>query len=544
MRTISSALIYIFLLLGGSAQVFAQTPGISRANGPSGASQGVGQGAPIMIEAGAGRVVQTSRPIANLFAADPKIAEVRPASPTTLFVFGVTAGRTTIAALDQSGGVVAQYDVIVRPSSFGAHEASAQARSMVPGTNTSMQATPQSIVMNGQVPTAGAAEQIASVAKGYLADKQTLDNRMSVAAPIQVNLRVRIAEISRDVTRRFGINWSALGTVGKYGLIGAAVSDVFTSGATPANTISASYAHGNNGINAVLDVLASDNLATILAEPNLTAMSGETASFLAGGEYPIPVSQQNNTITIEYKQYGISLAFVPTVIDGDHINLRVRPEVSQLSTQGAVQLGAGNSTISVPALTVRRADTTVELGSGESFAIAGLIQSQNTQGDSGIPYAGDIPVIGALFKSNNFERTQTELVIIVTPYIVRPTRNPNQLRAPTDSYVPPNDQDRVLFNRQLGRTPAAPPMPSTMSSMASPMPSTSAMQTAPAVYPQQMAQAQPVGRATLADVPGTPAALPAPMPLAQPMQPRAVLPNAAPELVSATLPSGAGFILK
>jgi pilus assembly protein CpaC len=424
----------------------AATPSPAPAARPAAASS-------FYVEAGSGRVIHTGRAIANLFAADPKVAEVRPASPTSVFVFGVAPGRTTIAALDQAGGVIAQYEVTVRPSAYGASEATVALQRAFPRSHLAVQTSPTGLTLTGQVPSAADAERAAAITRSYVGEKQTLDNRLNVAASVQVNLRVRIAEISRQVTRRFGINWAALGTIGRYGFAGALITDPFNTPANPANRLLAGYASNSLNLNAVLDLLAQDNLATILAEPNLTAMSGETASFLAGGEYPIPVAQQNNTITIEYKQYGVSLAFVPTVVGDSHISLRVRPEVSQLTTQGAVQLGVGNSTIAVPALTVRRTETTVELGSGQSFAIAGLLQGQNTQGSSCLPYAGEIPVLGALFKSDNFQRNETELVIIVTPYIVRPADSPQLLASPTDTYTPPNDVDRVLLNRQLGRKP-------------------------------------------------------------------------------------------
>jgi pilus assembly protein CpaC len=324
----------------------------------------------------------------------------------------------------------------------------AAVREASPYSNVHIQTSPAGLTLTGQVRSADEAERVSSIARGYLAEKQTLDNRLSVTSGVQVNLRVRIAEISRQVTRRFGINWTALGSIGKYGIFGALLSDPFNSPSSPANQLLLGSNSNTLNINAVLDLLAQDNLATILAEPNLTATSGETASFLSGGEYPIPVAQQNNTITVDYKQYGISLAFVPTVVGPNHISLHVRPEVSQLTTQGAVQLGAGNSTISVPALTVRRADTTVELGSGQSFAIAGLSLDQNTIGNSGLPYAGETPVLGALFGSNNYQRNDSELVIIVTPYIVRPVDDPRRLGLPTDNYVPPDDFDRVALHRQ------------------------------------------------------------------------------------------------
>jgi pilus assembly protein CpaC len=413
----------------------------------------------LLIDAGSGRVIQSSRPIANLFAADPKVAEARPASATSVFIFGVTPGRTTVAALDQAGGVIAQYEVTVRPSGFGASEAAAAIHRALPHHQISVQTTAAGLALSGSVTNATEAEQAASIARSYLTEKQTLDNRLSIVAAEQVNLRVRIAEISRQVTRRFGINWSALGTIGKFGIVGA-VLDPFSSLANPSNVLGVTYRGGSVNANAILDLLAQDNLATILAEPNLTATNGETASFLAGGEYPIPVAQANQTITIAYKQYGVSLAFVPTILSGNRISLRVRPEVSQLTTQGAIQLGVGgNNSVQVPALTVRRAETTVELGSGQSFAIAGLLQNNVNQTISKFPWLGDVPVLGALFRSDTFLRNESELVIIVTPYIVRPVATAARLQSPVDGYTPSTDGQLLLngqeYQRQIG-TPAGP----------------------------------------------------------------------------------------
>jgi pilus assembly protein CpaC len=198
--------------------------------------------------------------------------------------------------------------------------------------------------------------------------------------------------------------------------------------------------------------LAQNNLVHMLAEPNLTTTSGEPASFLVGGEFPIPISQQNNAITVVFKQYGVNLSFVPTVVSDGRINVHVRPEVSQLTTQGAVQLSEANNSISVPALTVRRADTTIEVGSGDSFAIAGLLQDTVTQNTSAVPLLGELPVLGALFRSDSFQRNESELVIIVTPYVVRPARDPATLHQPDDLYVPPTDLERILLLRQVGQT--------------------------------------------------------------------------------------------
>ena len=291
---------------------------------------------------------------------------------------------------------------------------------------------------------------MASDARRYIVDKQTVENQTRITSPVQVTLRVRIAEISRDITRQLGINWIALANIGRWGIAAAITDGLNTSSSLP-NTIGITTP--GNSINTVLDLLAQDQLITMLAEPNLTTRSGEPASFLAGGEFPIPISGQNNQITVAFKQYGVSLAFVPTVLSEGRISLHVHPEVSELTNAGAVSLPIGTSlfgsnVITIPALTVRRADTTVELGSGQSFAVAGLLTSQNTMNARGLPYAGEIPVLGALFKSNLFQRDQSELVIVVTPYIVRPVGSPNQLRTPTDGFVPAGDFDRVFLMRQ------------------------------------------------------------------------------------------------
>jgi pilus assembly protein CpaC len=429
------------------------TPQVARAEGAApGSGRSAATSGSLALEVGGGRVFRTGGTIANLFAADPKVAEVRPASPNSVFVFGVGAGRTTVAALDEAGNVLGQYDVIVRPSSFGAMEAGAAARRAAPGSDVQFTATPEGITAGGRVPTAAAAERVAAAAHGYLGDKQVLDNRTSITSSVQVTLRVRIAEISRNITRQLGVNWTALANFGRWG-IAAALTDGLSQSTNLPAVVAGRYSDGTTSINTVLDMLAQDKLITMLAEPNLTARSGETASFLAGGEFPIPISQQNNTITVQFKQYGVSLAFVPTVLSDGRISLHVRPEVSELSDQGAVSLPVssglfGTNTITIPAITVRRADTTVELGSGQSFAVAGLLAGQTTMTARGLPWFGEIPVIGALFKSDLFQRGQSELVIVVTPYIVKPVSSPGELRVPTDGFVPAGDAGRLLLMRQ------------------------------------------------------------------------------------------------
>jgi pilus assembly protein CpaC len=419
----------------------------------------------LALEAGAGRIVSLNAPAASVFAADPRVAEVRPASPTSLFVLGIAPGRTTIAAIDDNGAVIAQYDVTVRPSAYAAVQAESAIAKLLPGHGVHVATQPNGLVVSGTVLFAAEADQAMQTARDFAGPGQTVESRLAVLGSQQVNLRVRIAEVSRAVVRNLGVNWSALGNIGTIGKFPAFPALMLNANANTAVGISPSANPLNLGanINGVIDALAQDNLAHVLAEPNLTAMSGETASFLVGGEFPIPVAQQNNQVSIEFKQYGVSLAFVPTVISGRRINMKVRPEVSALTSLGAVQIGVGNSSIQVPALTVRRAETTVELASGQSFAIAGLLQDNTTVASSALPGIGELPVLGALFRSDAFQRNETELVIVVTPYLVNGMSSPGQLKLPTDGWKPPSDLERLLLLRQSARDPgqvaAAPHIP-------------------------------------------------------------------------------------
>ena len=413
---------------------------------------------PLEIDSGSGRVLNLSRAVANIFVADPKIAEVRPASQRTLFVFGTAPGRTTVAALDDAGHLVAQYQLTVRPSAYGAAEASATINRVMPGNHIRVDTSTAGLSVTGQVANPAEAERAIELVRAFLTDKQTIDNRLTVATSIQVSLRVRIAEMSRSVSRELGVNWQALQGIGKYAAIGLATANPLTAVTSSPNALSGAYVGGNTSLSGVIDALAQDNLVHMLAEPTLTTMSGEPASFLVGGEFPIPISQQNNAITVDFKQYGVNLSFVPTVLSDGRINVHVRPEVSQLTNQGAVQLSSDNGSISVPALTVRRADTTVEVGSGESFAIAGLLQETVTHGTSAIPLLGELPILGALFRSDSFQRNESELVIIVTPFVVRPVSNIAALHQPDEDYVPPTDLERILLLRQVGQTSASKPM--------------------------------------------------------------------------------------
>ena len=409
----------------------------------------------LRYESGTGGIVNLPAPAANVFVADQKIAEVRPASATTLFIFGVGAGRTTVAAVDAAGVSIAEYDVFVRPPVYAATEAQATIARVMPGATVRVSPQTKGLMVTGTVGSPEEAARAVAIARGFLADGQVVDDQISVTGGTQVMLRVRIAEIQRSVTRNLGIDWQALGVIGSIARLPALA---FNANAASTGVLGGVPSVGGQGVsfNGLIDALAQDNLARVLAEPNLTVLSGHSASFLAGGEYPIPVGQNNGMISIEFKKFGVNLTFLPTVLTDGRINMKVAPEVSQLSDDNAVQLVAGGLSFRVPGLTVRRAETVVELGSGQSFAIAGLLQDSLRQADKALPGIGEVPILGALFRSDRFQRNETELVILITPFVVKPVNDPNQLRMAGDNYTVPNDRDRLLMMRQTGGPPAPP----------------------------------------------------------------------------------------
>ena len=433
---------------GPDGQV-TQVPQLPQGTGGASVSVAASRGG-ISVEAGSGRIVTLGAAATSVFTADPKIVDVRPASPTTLFLFGVAPGKSTVAAMDANGHLVAQWEVMVHPSSFGALEAAAAINRVMPGRGVQVDQRVDGLVVRGTVASGAEAERVMATARGYAAAKQTVENRLTVSGPAQVTLRVRVAEMSRSLTRELGVNWQKLGQVGRFAVGFNLVNPLVNTLLTPSRISFGTQRPGD--VNGVIDALSQDQLIHLLAEPTLTAMSGETASFLAGGEFPIPISSNGpvgeRTITVDFKQYGVSLAFVPTVLSDGQINLRVRPEVSQLTTDGAVTIG----NIQIPALKVRRAETTVELGSGQSFAVAGLLSDTATVTGNGLPFLGDLPVIGALFRSDGFQRQETELVIVVTPYLAGPVSDPRAISAPTDNWRAPNDAERLLLLRQSGST--------------------------------------------------------------------------------------------
>ena len=389
----------------------------------------------ISLAVGAGQLVRTDADFVNVFVADPAVADVQVASSRVLYLTATGVGETTLFLLGDDDEVLMSADVRV---THNARALSAALAQVAPGQPVRARSIENSLVVTGRVKSAEQAADVIRVA-GQFAEPERIIDRLAIAEPQQVNLQVRIAEVSRNMDRQLGIRWNELG-------IANGVS--FRGGAGVANGFGVDVNRTFNGglnLNVMLEALSEEGLATILAEPNLTARTGEPASFLAGGEFPFQTVDDGN-VEIEFKDFGIGLSFTPTVLDGNRISLNVAVEASDLDFSGQGD---------VPALSTRRASTVVDLGSGQSFAIAGLIEDSTSQDVARVPGLGALPVLGALFRSTGFQRGQTELVILVTPTLVQPSR-PDDLRTPLDGFTPPNDLERILLGRfeGSGGTPA------------------------------------------------------------------------------------------
>jgi pilus assembly protein CpaC len=392
-----------------------------------------------------GTLVRLSEPMSDVFVANEGIADVQVRSSTQLYIFGKGAGETTIYATSKSGRVVYAANVRVGNNLGSVGEMLHMAM-----PDATIQATPMNnlVLLTGTVANPDDVAEATRLTQAYVGDGTQVLSRLRSATPLQVMLKVRIAEINRSMLKKVGVN--LMGSGGTSFGIGQGNPGKLIGGKPAFNFAGAGTSLGLAGkilgvdLLGTLDLMQNDGFVTTLAEPTLTALSGETASFLAGGEFPIPVSQAIGAVTIEYKQYGVGLAFTPVVLADGRISMRVRPEVSEISDAGSVTLNG----FVVPALTTRRAETTVELGSGQSFMLAGLLQNRNNNSISKAPFLGDLPILGALFRSTSYQRNETELVIIVTPYLVRPVSG--QLATPGQGYRAPNDADMFLGGQVFG----------------------------------------------------------------------------------------------
>ena len=406
----------------------------------------------LALELDQGEVVRLPSPAASIFVANPAIGDVQVMSPTLVCIYGRRTGATRLFAIDEREQLLIDRRVTVSHDLTTLESALSE---LLPGRAIRVQTLNGGILLTGEVANATEAEDAARLAVRFIGENGEVINRLSVAAPSQVMLQVRVAEVSRSVNKELGFNWEGAARFGNFDFLFSIGDGVTTNDAgailLPADSqaLVGRWRTDTLNINGLIDALADNGLITLLAEPNLTALSGETATFLAGGEFPIfiPQEDEGGAFTVDYRSFGVSLSFNPTVLSGGRINLRVRPEVSELSSAGALRSG----TVEIPAIVTRRAETTVELGSGQSFAIAGLLESSLNQGISKYPFLGDIPVLGALFRSTTFQQEESELVIIVTPYLVEPV-SANRLTTPADGFVPPTDEERILGGRLWSQT--------------------------------------------------------------------------------------------
>lgn len=466
----------------------------------------------VLLSVGQGQLVTLPTEVANVWTSAPGVADVFVSNPRQIHLFGAGDGEATVFATTRSGQVVYATNVRVNQNITSLDK---MLKLAFPDSDIQVNSAGQLAVITGVVGSpedAAAAERLVLTALNpgvNISDpnaqlKMGVINRLRTATPLQVNLQVRIAEVSRDLAKEIGVNLLTrdqtggflfgiaqgrnFGTIGNFDTSAFPKLDASSLFGLPAGSISlpfnpatGQFVNPNSGtafdfknlgqgagktaialagklfgidVASAIDLAETEGLVTTLANPNLTALSGETASFLAGGEIPIPLAQGLGQIGVEYKQYGVSLAFTPTVLADGRISMRVRPEVSELSSTGAVKL----SGFEIPAITTRRAETTVELGSGQSFMIGGLLQNRHTSLVTKAPGVGDVPILGALFRSNAWRRSETELMIIVTPYLVKPSNAPIPL--PTDGYKSSTDAARVFMGKSFtGDSGAARPAP-------------------------------------------------------------------------------------
>jgi pilus assembly protein CpaC len=405
---------------------------------------------PIVIGVGKSRLVELPAPYSDVMIGDPKIADILPLNQRSIYIVGKGMGGTSLTVYGAGKRVIYTSDVLV---SADLDSLKARLHEVLPReSNVTVGTANQSILLSGTVSSPAALQQILTLADTYSPGKVV--NMMSVQGTQQVMLSVRFVEMERTTAKNLRLNVSQDRTNSNPAVTVQTGDTLLNTATNAANTFglaSLAWSVGGGDLTFLFDALETKGLIKTLAEPTLVAMSGDTANFLAGGEFPIPISQTGSgggtfpTITVEFKQFGISLAFTPTILQDGLINMVVNPEVSSIDPTTSVQLG----TISVPGIKVRRAHTTVELRDGESFTVAGLLSDDYQTSIRQYPFLGDLPIIGSLFRSTGYQQDQTELVIVVTPHLVTPRRGP--VATPIDSFVPPSDFELFLFGSQRGK---------------------------------------------------------------------------------------------
>ena len=481
-----------------SAMPKAPKPIVTRvAQLPAGAQRPTAE---VKLSIGEGELITLPQAATDVWISNPQVADIYVRSARQITLFGKDTGEATVFATSGSGAVIYAANVRVSQNLTSIDK---MLRLAMPDADIRVTTAGQIAVLTGTVASPDDVSEAQTLATALLNPgvdvtapgaqlKVVVVNRLKTATPLQVQLHVKFAEVSRTFIKNISSNLATRDQTGGFtfgvgsgrspGAVTPADLSAFPTATIPTangGTITGPYdpstgqfinprgasiseiaksataftTLGLAGRLFGLDILQAIDLGerngqvSTLAEPNLTALSGETSSFLAGGEFPIPISQGLGAVSIEFKQYGISLAYTPTVLADGRISLRVRPEVSQLTSAGAVQV---NGT-TIPALSTRRAETTVELGSGQSMMIAGLLQNDHNNSIEQTPGLANIPIVGALLRSNGFQRNETELVIVITPYLVKPV-NGNDIVLPTDAYKAPTDLGRVFLGQLGGGT--------------------------------------------------------------------------------------------
>lgn len=370
-----------------------------------------GQQSSLSIQAGQGRLINFAQPVTSVFVGDPQIADVKVVSPTWVYVFGTQPGSTNLIALDGDQHVRASMQLQVSIDRQTARNTLAAAGA---GQAVRVRAVGNQLIVDGRVDNVGQAMLGQSVIEQNTPKGGSAIDRRTYQGATQINIRVRFAEVSRNKLRRYGVNWNALVDSGSFAF-GLLTGGALSGGAS--NVASVGYTNGGDSVQTLINALQSDGLVKILAEPNITTVTGQTASFLAGGEIPIPVPVNQDLVGIQYKRYGVSLLCTPTLLPDGRISMQVKPEVSSLVAGSNVEIAG----YSIPAIQVRSANTVVQVASGQTFAIAGLFQRSDSNALHELPVIGDIPIIGQLFRSRSFQHRETELVLLITPYLVKPS---------------------------------------------------------------------------------------------------------------------------
>ncbi|PCJ09095.1 MAG: general secretion pathway protein [Rhodobacteraceae bacterium] len=412
----------------------------------------VNSGTPTQLDVPMNRavVVESDVPFAELSIANPSIADISSLSDRTIYVLGKSPGLTTLTLLDATGRLITNVEVRVAAD---VSEFKERLRQILPNERIEVRTANDGIVLSGTVSSAARLQRAMDLAERYAPER--VSNLMSVGGVQQVMLKVRFAEMQRAVSKSLsasvalgGTNFSA--ATGTWLQNGNSLGNPVTPKGDSLGAILFGFDIGATQVGLLLEALEQKGMVRMLAEPNLSALSGQEAKFLAGGEYPVPVAQEDGLITVEFKPFGIEMSFIPRVVDGDLINLELKTSVSAIDPSNSLVLNG----LTISAFTRRETSTTVELRDGESFAIAGLIQDDFLDNSAQVPWLGDVPILGALFRSADYQRNQTELVVIISAHLVTPTRG-EALSLPTDRVKPPSENDLFLFGR-VARTQSGP----------------------------------------------------------------------------------------